>query len=468
VEAIRRSQSAKTPPPGQGRKTSDPISSGEAPAGNFAAMTPPAARFLPRRTFYGWYIAIGCLIMQFVTVGVGYYGLQVFLKPLRDEHGWSASVVSSASGLFFAVAGISSFVVGRYLDRLGPVRFLYGGIALISIGTFGLGFVHAIWQLFACYTIMAIAFGGGGGVAVSSLLTKWFISKRAQALSVASTGVSLGGAVLVPVGTALIASGGLRRGAPILGILVAVIALPVLWATIAATPESMGLNPDGTDDETAARRRHESAAGQYTTWTRAEAARTMPFWAILIGFALALAAQTGVLIHQLAFLQGTGQLGSRSAAAFAVTTTTIGSIVARLIVGSFADRADKVRLAVAFVALQALTAFSYTMLHNRLGLYVAALIFGFTVGNVYMLQALVTGEVFGLVSYGTIYGVISLAGSLGSACGLFFTGWALDWSNGYTVPFRVLAIVNALAAVVVSFAHHPLAATAIVRPDVVV
>lgn len=419
-------------------------------------MAPPVARLLRGKTFYGWYIAIACLLMQFVTVGVGYYGLQVFLKPLRDEHAWSASVVSSASGLFFAVAGLSSFVVGRHLDRLGPIPFMYGGIVLISIGTFGLGFVEEVWQLFACYTVMAIAFGGGGGVAVSSLLTKWFIGRRAQAMAIASTGVSLGGAVLVPVGTALIADGGLRRGAPILGVLVALIALPVLWAVIAPTPESMGLYPDGADEITAGQRRRDSAVGQYTVWTRRSAARTVPFWAILVGFALALAAQTGVLIHQLAFLQGSGQLGSRSAAAFAVTTTTMGSIVARLIVGSFADRADKVRLAVVFVGIQAATALSYTFLHTTIGLYLAALVFGFTVGNVYMLQALVTGEVFGLVSYGTIYGVVSLAGSLGSAVGLFFTGWALDWSGGYAIPFRVLAGVNALAAVVVSFAHRPL------------
>ena len=419
-------------------------------------MAPPASRVLPANVFYGWYIAGGCMVMQFVTVGVGYYGLQVFLKPLRDEHGWSASVVSTASAVFFAVSGISSFVVGRYLDRVGPKPFLYAGISLISLGTIGLGYVHEIWQLFACYTVMATAFGGGGGVAVSSLLTKWFIGRRARAVSIASTGVSAGGAVLVPVGTALIAHGGLRHGAPILGVLVAVVALPVLWAVIAPSPESMGLHPDGTDAATAVARRQGAGSAQYRVWTRAEAAHTMQFWAILVGFALALAAQTGVLIHQLAFLQGDGQLGSRSAAALAVTTTTVGSIIARLVVGGFADKADKLRLAVFFVALQSLMALTYTFAHSTIGLYLAALVFGFTVGNVYMLQSLVTGEVFGLVSYGSIYGVIALAGSLGSACGLLFTGWALDTSGGYALPFRVLAGVNALAALVVSFAHRPL------------
>ena len=58
---------------------------------------------------------------------------------------------------------------------------------------------------------------------------------------------------------------------------------------------------------------------------------------MLVGFTMALATQTAVLIHQLSYLSEDGKLGSRSAAALAVTTTTIGSIVARLLVGMFAD-----------------------------------------------------------------------------------------------------------------------------------
>ena len=421
------------------------------------AERPPVAYALVRgRFFYGWLIVAGCVVMQFVTVGVGYYGQSVFLKPLRDEHGWSASIVSAASGMYFVVSGLAAFSVGPHLDRIGPRRFMLAGAVLTGAAAIALGHIDARWQLFACYAVMAVAFGIGAGVATSSLLTKWFIDSRARALSVASTGVSLGGAVLVPVGSALIGRGGLELAAPVLGIAVIVVAVPILLTVVSAEPALLGLHPDGRDAEQAAERARTSAAGQYRRWTRRDAARTTPFWALVVGFALALGAQTGVLIHQLAFLQGDGQLGSRSAAALAVTTTTVGSIVARLVVGGFADKADKLRLAVFFVALQSLMALSYTFVHSTIGLYLAALVFGFTVGNVYMLQSLVTGEVFGLVSYGSIYGVIALAGSLGSACGLLFTGWALDTSGGYALPFRVLAGVNALAALVVSFAHRPL------------
>ncbi|MFP4514264.1 MAG: hypothetical protein ACLFRV_15075, partial [Acidimicrobiales bacterium] len=62
------------------------------------SRTPPAARILPDRLFYGWYITIACSAVLMATVGVGYYGLAIFLGPLRETHGWSNAVVSGATG----------------------------------------------------------------------------------------------------------------------------------------------------------------------------------------------------------------------------------------------------------------------------------------------------------------------------------------------------------------------------------
>ena len=58
------------------------------------------------------------------------------------------------------------------------------------------------------------------------------------------------------------------------------------------------------------------------------------------------------------------------------------------------------------------------------GLWDAAyflLLIGFTIGNVYMMMSLLTAEIFGILSFGSVYGVVSLAGQLGSGIGLVFT-----------------------------------------------
>lgn len=413
---------------------------------------PPAARIASPKVFYGWYVAVACLVMMYVTVGVSYYGLSLFLRPLRDEHGWSNSVVSGATGTFFLISGVAAFVAGPFIDRFGPRRFLGAGITMTALGAAAVGFIDEIWQLYAAYTLLAVAYGLGAVVPVSTLMSRWFIQNRAKAMMVSSTGVSLGGATLVPIGAALIERGGLRLAAPVLGVVVFVVAMPVLLLMVSPSPQDMGLEPDG--GFVPKRRSRVDTASQYRTWTRSEAMRTAGFWAAMVAFFLALAAQTSVLIYQLAFLQEPDKLGSRSAAALAVTTTTIGSILARIAVSMIADRLDKRLMSMSLFVLQAVAIGAYLLVHHAFWIYAAALLFGFTVGNIYLAQSLLIGELFGLVSFATVYGMVALSSQLGSGLGLILVGRLVD-AHGYTVPFLALAALDLVAAVIVLLAKPP-------------
>ncbi len=417
---------------------------------------PPAAKLLAGRGFYGWYVALACLVMMYVTVGVSYYGLSLFLRPLRDEHQWSNTVVSGATGTFFLISGLSSFLAGPFIDRIGPRRFLFVGIVLTAAGAAWVGFITEIWQLYAAYTVLAAAYGLGAVVPVSTLMSRWFIHQRAKAMMISSTGVSLGGATLVPIGAVLIERGGLRLAAPVLGALVLVVALPVLFLMVSAAPEDLGLQPDGGVAPSSGGRI--DVASQYRPWTRRQAMGTLSFWAANVAYFLALGAQTAVLIYQLAFLQEPDKLGTRGAAALAVTATTIGSILARMVVSMFADRLDKRYMAMGLFVLQAVAIVGYLLVHQRVLIYLAALVFGFTVGNIYLSQSLLIGELFGLVSFGTVYGMVALASQLGSGLALMAVGRLVD-AHGYAVPFLTMAALDVVAAGVVLLCRPPGAAT---------
>ncbi|HEX4905564.1 MAG TPA: MFS transporter, partial [Acidimicrobiales bacterium] len=304
---------------------------------------PLGTRLLPSRVFYGWYVAVACSLLMMVGVGVGYYGLAVFLGPLQDEHGWSNSVVSGATGLYFSLSGITGFVVGPRVDRIGPRPFMLVGSVLLAASISLIGYVHAVWQLYAVYAVLAVAFGLATSVSVNAVMTRWFVAKRAKAMSISSTGISVGGVVLAPLGSKLIDIGGLELATPLMGLLVLAGALPVILFVIVADPREMGLEPDGhrAGAAAAAVRPTLSDEVQHRIWTRRDAARTREFWAILVAFAVVLTAQTGFVIHQISFLEE--RVGSRSTAALALSVTAFGSIVARLVVGSFADRIDKRR-----------------------------------------------------------------------------------------------------------------------------
>ncbi|MGH1491397.1 MAG: MFS transporter [Acidimicrobiales bacterium] len=410
-------------------------------------------RLLSRRIHYGWWITIGVAALMFATVGVGYYGLAVFLRPLQEENGWSTTAVSGATGMYFTVSGLTGFFLGPYVDRLGPRRFMLGGVLLIGLSAVTLGFVSTLPQLYGVYFMQAVAFGMAGSVSVNSILARWFITRRAEAISISATGVSMGGMILTPVGSWMVGIGGVSLAAPVLGALVLAVGLPIVAWVLVWSPAELGSEADfGRPKPTA----DDDALGdavQLRVWSRGAAARTIPFWAILVAFLFVLMAQTGFLLHQIAFLED--RFGSREAAALALSTTAFGSIVARLIVGRFADRVDKVVLTAVLFVVQGLSVLGVLAFTNTAATYGFVLVVGFTIGNVYMMQTLLVAEKFGLVSLGTVMGVTGLAAQVGSGAGPFLVGWLEDRSGGYAMPFTLSAAATLVSAAVILLAKIP-------------
>ena len=413
---------------------------------------PPAARLLPGGWFYGWYVAIACSLLMMVGVGVGYYGLPIFLKPLKDAHGWSTAQVSWAPAIYFCVSGLTAAIVGPYVDRYGPRRFMLIGSLINGASAAMIGIVNELWQLYVVYFVFAVAFGMSSNIAVNAILARWFIRRRALAMSISFTGVSLGGVILAPIASRLIDVGGLELATPILGALVIITSIPVIIGVIVFDPREVGMLPDGDTAASAPPPAQQALlAAQMRTWTRAEAVRTIGFWGILVAFLLVLIAQTGYVVHQVTFLED--RLGSRSAAAFTISVTAFGSIIARLAVGIFADNVDRRLLTVILFVVQATAILLIIHTDNIAATWALTLVFGLTIGNVYMMQSLLVGEIFGMVSFGTVFGLISLAGQVGSGLGPIGVGIIHDATGGYTVPFTITAALTYLAAVAILFAR---------------
>ena len=419
------------------------------------SQRPLAARLLPSNFYYGWAIVFACAALMFVSVGVGYYGLAVYLGPLREMHGWSNADVSLATGMYFAFSGISSALVGPQIDKHGARRWMLPGLVLIAVGSLFIGQVTTLWQLYVTYLMLAVGSGMSAGVAVNATLARWFVQRRAWAMAMASTGVSLGGAVLSPLNTFLIEQWGLSTATPIMGALIIAVGIPITLFVLVWDPRQMGLPQDGLNvAKSAVASAARSAANQTRRWTPRQALRTPAFWAILVSFVIVLLAQTGFILHQVAFLEE--RLGSLTAAGSTLSLTAIGSIVARLIVGRFfADRVDLRILTVIMFLVQGTAALVVIHIDHPVSTFVAILIFGFTIGNVYMLQSLLTSDVFGYVSFGAVYGMIALATQLSSGFGPWLIGALEDLTGSYETPLTVVAILTYAALVPIYFAKPP-------------
>ena len=68
------------------------------------------------------------------------------------------------------------------------------------------------------YAVFAFGFSAAGLIPVTTVVTRWYHTRRSVALSVASTGLSVGGIVLTPVAKWLIDNNGLEASTPILAV----------------------------------------------------------------------------------------------------------------------------------------------------------------------------------------------------------------------------------------------------------
>jgi MFS family permease len=413
---------------------------------------PPAlGRLLPRQVFYGWWVTLGCGLVVFVGVGIGFYVLPLFLGPLQAERGWSNAHVSGATGLYFTVSGLTAAAAGRAVDRGDPRRYMLVGTVLLALSLAAVGHVRSLWQLYLVYPAMAAGFALAANVPTNTILTRWWITRRGQAMAVAFSFISLGGAVFAPLGRRLLDHGGLELAAPVLGGIVAAVALPVIAFVLVSAPEDLGLEPDGVHRPHAVT----TMGDQRRAWGRGEAARTGAFWAILVGFMLVLVCQIGFLTHQVAFLE---TRFSPTTAAFAVSVTALGSAVARLVVGVFADRVDKRHLTVGLVLAQAAAVGGLQVTEGHVASFALVLVFGFTMGNIFMMQALLVGEIYGITSFATVYGMTAAAGQTASGLGPVLVGALEQASGGYRLPFLVTTALTVVGAAVLSRAKAPPAA----------
>jgi sugar phosphate permease len=414
----------------------------------------PSAPFR-KKIFYGWWIVLGGMGILAVSSGIGFFGHALILDPLRTEFGWPKGTISSAVTLFFLVAAVAGSVIGGKIDKYGTPSILVFGSLCIGSGFILLARIQALWQLYATYVLIAIGWSATSVIPISTLIANWFIEKRGFAMSVAMTGLSVGGIVVVPAASYFLNRWGFREVLPFFGFAFWAIIIPIGQFLLKKEPSVMGLLPDGTTPQTPDQEKSKSASvgsSQMRVWTCRQVMGTKAFWAIVLAFLLVLGSQLAFMIHEISFLSPF--LGPAGAAT-AVSLMTGISFCGRLFVGSFVDRADKRAVAITCFLLQGGAVFTIVRSSDPLSLYLCVMAFGLAMGNIVMMQSLIIGECFGLVSFGKVSGLVMLFTSSGSAFGPMIAGTLFDLTQSYKTGFTLMAFSYILASLFFLFAKPP-------------
>lgn len=387
----------------------------------------------PRRVFYGWAIVAATFTMLMTASGLGFYALTLYLDALTDDAGFSVSSVSGATAGFFIVSGLTGVGVGRVIARHDPRPIIALGALLAAGALVALGRVTELWQVYATYAIFGAGFSGCALVPSSTLVTRWFHRRRSVALSVSSTGLSVGGILLTPVAAALIDDLGLRSATVWLAVAFVVGVIPITAILLRPDPASLGLHPDGDSSEDV------DAAGPMVGVAYADAVRSRAFRTITIAWTLALLAQVGGIAHLFSVID---DRAGGDTAALAVSVLAASSMVGRLLGGWLLSRVALRPAALTWMALQAVGLAGLGLLDARAGLLVCASVFGFSVGNILLLQPIVLAEVFGVRDFPRVFSLSQLISTVGVASGPFVLGILRDATDGYEAAYLAAMVVS--------------------------
>jgi MFS family permease len=385
------------------------------------------------RIFPGWWVVAAVFIVLSAASGLIFYGLAVYLDALTDEQPFSTTSVSLATSVFFIVAGVAGRVIAP-INETRDIRLVIAvGAILGSASLAFLGTVDSLIELYAVYVALALGFAMAGLLPATTLVTRWFHGRRALALAIASTGLSVGGLTYTQFAAWLIADRGLADASPILGLVFLVSILATLPLLI-PSPAHRGLEPEGA----------ENAANDGIEYDIA--IRTRFFVIVLIGFILAMGAQVGGL-SQIANL-GSERVDS-STGALAVSAIAVGSVIGRLVGGSFADRLPLVTFTIVLALVQGVTLIGIAFADGRIALVVVAFCFGTTIGNLLMLQPLLIASAFGVTAYPRIFAFQQLVVTVGIAGGPLLLG-ALRDASSYRASYVVSGLLSMAAAAVMA------------------
>jgi MFS family permease len=394
-----------------------------------ATLLPAVDESSPR--YAGWRVVAACYLAAVCCWGFGLYGHGVYLTELNRLHGWSTALISAGiTGFYLCTAALVVFV-GDAIERFGPRLVMLIGTCCFVCAIALLACINALWQLYPVYLLMAVGAATMHVGAISTVVGLWFDRERPLAISLALNGASSGGILVTPPLVLAITAYGFSRA--ILGamLLMAAVLLPaiVFWIK---RPGVAAAKPD--------------AAPAAAAWTRRSALRSTRFWCVAAPFALALTAQVGFLVHQIAILE---PILGRAQAGFSVAALTIMAILGRFGLGSFAGHLDMRRFASWSVASQAAALLTLTATNNPAALIAACVLFGLSAGNLLTLPALVIQREFEAASFAVLVGLSWAIFQFTYAFGPGLVGVIRDATGTYTAPLILLAALDLAAAALV-------------------
>lgn len=248
-------------------------------------------------------------------------------------------------------------------------------------------------------------------------------------------GASLGGLTLVPFGMFLLQATSWRVTWAALGLIILVLALPMVYFFIRNDPADMGLQPDGDTEEATPANKLERKRGPIEVEKWSESFRSWPMWQISAAYTVCGITTGMIAAHFVPYAIGQGLSGTLAALAFGVMMAL--NVVGGLGAGFLGDRFGRKNLLAAVYVLRGIAFIFLLLFPGATGVWIFALLAGFSWIASVPLTTSLTADVYGLRALATISGISFLCHQVGSFVSILAAGLMFDITGSYTLPFAI-------------------------------
>ncbi len=381
--------------------------------------------------------------VAFITLGVVYgvwFAYAVFLVALVEDMGWSRSLTAGAISVMSLVHGLSGPLNGRLIERFGARRVIVLGGAIFTLGMLLTARIQVWWQLYLTFGVVAgLGIAMSGWVPFIVTVERSYPDRLGTALGFALAGVGFGILVGVPAINLLVEHFGWRGAFALLALLGPLWVMPSAWWLLR-----------GADAAARVTAGAKVAAAGPAHWVLATALRSPRFWRAALAFFTGACLAQILLIHQFAFLVDHGIPKTEGSLISGVIG--VASIAGQLFWGRLSDRigrepAYSLAAVANLLAIAALVALGWWNAALWLAIGFAICV-GFGYGANAPLYPASARDLFAGPAFPSIFGFMSLSGSLGAALGAWVGGWFYDVTGAYHAMLTaslLLALISPLA-----------------------
>lgn len=384
------------------------------------------------------YLAVAACAGCMYIAGAGLANCQgLFYKSIAAAIGSGIGAVSLCTTISAVVTGTAAKLMPTLLRKYPFKLVIFAGVLIVTASYMGTTVATNFPMLAACFVLKGFGSCLIGSTSLNFLVDNWFRKGSGTVLGIAMSLTGIVTAVFSPIFSSLIESRGWQFAMIVMGFISILFCLPL--AAIKVTPEEKGLRAYGAEES--------AEPVQPVAVTTEELPLVKDFTYYVLIVVMFMATVSFCMVHHVATYASSIGL-SATTGALLVSTTMIGNMVFKLLMGFLCDKINPLRTSIISFALATLAFFLFLVAFQIPQLvFLAASIFGVIFFNSTLAVGQIIKMLYDRALFTRIYAVILFTSSIANVIFGTLTGYMYDWFGTYFPAMCIFFLFSLIATV---------------------